>query len=37
MDRFSLRTNHEMGVLMDSAEVAASFDAYFDAHAHPDI
>ena len=37
MDRFSLKTNHEMGVLMESAELAAAFDAYFDAHAHPDI
>ena len=37
LDKFSLRTNHEMGVLMDSEEVAAAFDAYFDAHAHPGI
>lgn len=37
LDKFSIRTNHEMSVLMESAEIAAAFDAYFDAHAHPDI
>ena len=37
MDGFSLKTNHEMSVLMDSSELAAVFDAYFDAHANPDI
>lgn len=33
LDRLSLKTNHEIGVLMDSHEVAGTFDAYFDAHA----
>jgi cardiolipin synthase len=36
LDKLSLKTNHEMSVLMDSPAVAGAFDAYFDAHAHPD-
>ena len=37
LDQLSIKTNHEMSVLMDSEEVVAAFDAYFDAHANPDI
>lgn len=37
LDKFSLKNNHEMSILMDSPEIAEAFDAYFDAHAYPDI
>ena len=37
LDKLSIKTNHEMSVLVDSPAVAGTFDAYFDAHAHPDI
>ena len=37
LDKLSIKTNHEMSVLMDSEEVVSAFDAYFDAHANPDI
>lgn len=37
LDRLSIKTNHEISVLMDSPDVAGDFNAYFDAHAHPDI
>ena len=37
LDKLSIKTNHEMSVLMDSPAIAGTFDAYFDAHAHPEI
>lgn len=33
IDKLSIKTNHEISVLMDSPSLAGMFDAYFDAHA----
>ena len=34
LDFFSLRVNHELGVLIDDPAVARELDRYFDEHAH---
>ena len=33
LDWFSVKTNHELSVLMDSPAIATEFDRYFDRHA----